>query len=37
MTLKIEIGENKKNFYVEELMKAAVNKLIKKLLNLRVI
>jgi hypothetical protein len=37
MTLKIEIGENKKSFYVEELMRAAVNKQIKKLLNLRVI
>jgi hypothetical protein len=37
MILKIEIGENKKNFYVEELMKEAVNKPIKKLPNLKVI
>jgi hypothetical protein len=37
MILKIEIGENKKNSYVEELMKEVVNKLIKKLPNLKVI
>ena len=37
MILKIEIDANKKNFYVEELMKAAVNKQIKKLPNLKVI
>ena len=30
MTPKIEKGENKKNFYDEELMKVAVNKPIKK-------
>jgi len=36
MILKIGIGENKKNFYVEELMRAAVNKPIKKLMNLKV-
>lgn len=36
MTLKIEIGESKKNFYVEELMRAAVNKPIKKSMNLKV-
>jgi hypothetical protein len=35
MTLKIEIEESKKNFCVEELMRAAVNKPIKKLMNLK--